>query len=152
MNFNEVDEARKVVTETLKNSAKRGRKRKNSSISLDDASVESPGKGASSKVRKPIEDSKKECRTGRFTSEEMAFCDLLILLFKEGQLPVDEGTKLNDFLSSMLKSKQSRLTKKMKVSHVVCTGSAIFFVKTNEINGRKHVRLFSYIFHSLLYP
>lgn len=31
-----------------------------------------------------------------------------------GRLPLPEGAKLNEFLSQMLKSKQSRLTKKMK--------------------------------------
>ena len=32
--------------------------------------------------------------------------------FSVGQLPIAEGIKLNDFLGTMLKSKQSRLTKK----------------------------------------
>lgn len=53
-------------------------------------------------------------RTGRWTLEEMALCDKLINRFKAGDLPLQEGLKLNDFLASMLKSKQSRLTKKMK--------------------------------------
>ena len=53
-------------------------------------------------------------RTGRWTPDEIAFSDKLISLFKYGKFPVQNGFKLNEFLASMLKSKQSRLTKKMK--------------------------------------
>jgi len=53
-------------------------------------------------------------RTGRWTDEELAFRDTIIGHFLEGSLPLSNGLKLNDFLSSILKSKQSRLTKKMK--------------------------------------
>ena len=55
-----------------------------------------------------------ELRTGRWTNEETAYCDKLISKFMTGRLPLPEGAKLNEFLSQMLKSKQSRLTKKMK--------------------------------------
>jgi hypothetical protein len=55
-----------------------------------------------------------ERRTGRWTTEEMAFCDKLMQHFADGLLPVANGIKLNEFLGNMLKSKQSRLTKKMK--------------------------------------
>jgi hypothetical protein len=55
-----------------------------------------------------------EKRTGRWTLEELAYCDKLIAKFQAGQLPINDGIKLNEFLGSMLKSKQSRLTKKMK--------------------------------------
>lgn len=53
-------------------------------------------------------------RTGRWTEDELAFRDALVTHFDAGSLPLSNGIKLNDFLSSMLKSKQSRLTKKMK--------------------------------------
>ncbi|KAL3758223.1 hypothetical protein ACHAWU_004861 [Discostella pseudostelligera] len=53
-------------------------------------------------------------RTGRWTDDELAFRDALVAHFDAGSLPLSNGIKLNDFLSSMLKSKQSRLTKKMK--------------------------------------
>mmetsp|Transcript_16324 Transcript_16324/g.35278 ORF Transcript_16324/g.35278 Transcript_16324/m.35278 type:complete len:1158 (+) Transcript_16324:148-3621(+) len=53
-------------------------------------------------------------RTGRWTDEELAFRDAIISHFINGSLPLSNGLKLNDFLSNMLKSKQSRLTKKMK--------------------------------------
>ncbi|KAL9185757.1 hypothetical protein ACHAXT_003534 [Thalassiosira profunda] len=53
-------------------------------------------------------------RTGRWTDAELAFRDALIGHFLAGALPLGEGLKLNDFLPNMLKSKQSRLAKKMK--------------------------------------
>ena len=55
-----------------------------------------------------------DLRTGRWTPEEIAYCDKLIEHFSHGSLPIPEKLKLNDFLANMLKSKQSRLTKKMK--------------------------------------
>ena len=58
--------------------------------------------------------SSNELRTGRWTSEETIYCDKLAQKFVDGRLPLTEGIKLNEFLSDMLKSKQSRLTKKMK--------------------------------------
>ncbi|KAL3826282.1 hypothetical protein ACHAXA_004600 [Cyclostephanos tholiformis] len=53
-------------------------------------------------------------RTGRWTDEETRFRDSLISHFLEGNLPLGIGLKLNDFVPMMLKSKQSRLAKKMK--------------------------------------
>lgn len=53
-------------------------------------------------------------RTGRWTDEESLFRDALIAHFLEGSLPLMNGLKLNDFVPTMLKSKQSRLAKKMK--------------------------------------
>lgn len=99
MNFREVDEARKTVA-ALARSSKRNRKRKNS----DD-----PNSLDMEKTKEHAEQ-----RTGRWTAEEMAYADELIALFDKGELPMVDGIKLNDFLSGMLKSKQSRLTKKMK--------------------------------------
>jgi hypothetical protein len=55
-----------------------------------------------------------DLRTGRWTQEETEYCDALIQYFGEGKLPIPEGLKLNEFLANMLKSKQARLTKKMK--------------------------------------
>jgi len=129
MSFHETDEARKSADVATKN--KRGRKRKNSfpaevvrarpgDGSMAKGLVPSGVVGGSSvpaSPRKAAVDEAKDnsgCRTGRWSSEEMAFCDKLISFFKMGQLPLSRGVKLNDFLASMLKSKQSRLTKKMK--------------------------------------
>ncbi|KAL7471052.1 hypothetical protein ACHAXS_011328 [Conticribra weissflogii] len=59
-------------------------------------------------------DRSEELRTGRWTAEETSYCDKLIQKFMEGRLPLPDGIKLNEFLAGMLRSKQSRLTKKMK--------------------------------------
>jgi hypothetical protein len=121
MSFNEIDEAKRsaVLASLSKGKEKRGRKRKNSVISQDDGSVESkaskPTKTRKQSISEKDGKDNQDLRTGRWTMEEMAFCDKLIFCFKEGLLPAAEGTKLNDFLASILRSKQSRLTKKMKV-------------------------------------
>ena len=53
-------------------------------------------------------------RTGRWTAEEIEFRDALIGHFLDGNLPLGNGLKLSDFMPGLLKSKQSRLAKKMK--------------------------------------
>eukprot|EP00581_Thalassiosira_minuscula_P027878 CAMPEP_0183752546 /NCGR_PEP_ID=MMETSP0739-20130205/2414_1 /TAXON_ID=385413 /ORGANISM="Thalassiosira miniscula, Strain CCMP1093" /LENGTH=844 /DNA_ID=CAMNT_0025988927 /DNA_START=210 /DNA_END=2744 /DNA_ORIENTATION=- len=53
-------------------------------------------------------------RIGKWSEEEIAFRDEMVPHFVEGSLPLPNGVKLIDFLSNMLKSKPSRLTKKMK--------------------------------------
>jgi len=93
MSFEEIDNVKRLNASST--NKKRGKKRKEMS-----GNESEKGEG--------------DCRTGRWTTEEMAFCEHMIKLFKSGDLPVSEGTKMNDFLSNMLKSKQSRLTKKMK--------------------------------------
>jgi len=99
LNFHELDDAKKTSA-ALSSSNKRYRKRKN----------------ADEKSSLDVEKSKdfNECRTGRWRNEEIAFVDELIGLFDKGELPMSDGIKLIDFLSGMLMSKQSRLTKKMK--------------------------------------
>ena len=53
-------------------------------------------------------------RTGRWTDDEMAFTNFLVQAFDNGELPLESGLKLNEFLSDVLLCKSSRLTKKMK--------------------------------------
>lgn len=53
-------------------------------------------------------------RTGRWTSEEIAFVDFLLNTFDRGMLTLPHGIKLNEFLGDVLLCKSSRLTKKMK--------------------------------------
>lgn len=105
MNFDEIDAA-KAAAAAMSPSAKRGKKRKNATIarlnpSANTSTSDDSGDGS-------------DLRTGRWTTEETLYCDKLIECFERGELPLSEGIKLNDFLASMLKSKQSRLTKKMK--------------------------------------
>ena len=53
-------------------------------------------------------------RTGRWSTDEVAFVDQVALAFDQGSLPLPHGVKLNEFLGDMLLCKSSRLTKKMK--------------------------------------
>jgi hypothetical protein len=107
MAFQEIDHA-KTQASMLSISDKRGKKRKNATIArLTDNVMIAASEAAP-------DDESSDLRTGRWTQEETDFCDMLITLFSEGKLPLLEKTKLNDFLSGMLKSKQSRLSKKMK--------------------------------------
>lgn len=130
MSFREIDEARKA-TLALANS-NRGRKRKSSIGSSDGSDVE----------RSFIESSTKadNRRTGRWTCEEIAYVDLIIENFEKGQLPLVDGMKLNDFLSNMLKSKQSRLTKKMKNAKL---STRAFRRTTGYIVSQEEARKFS---------
>lgn len=99
MSFREIDEAHRSAPSLSGGGKGRGRKRKGAGglESLDDKTAYVS-----------------ERRTGRWTTEEMTYCDKLIDKFAGGDIPVSEGVKLNEFLGNMLKSKQSRLTKKMK--------------------------------------
>ncbi len=53
-------------------------------------------------------------RTGRWTSEEVAYVDALTDAFDCGMLLLMNGTRLHDFLTNFLRCKLSRLTKKFK--------------------------------------
>jgi hypothetical protein len=129
MAFMEIDQAQAEAAKTDL-SDKRGKKRKNATIARlnpnakDSVDAEEKGKTSAGEST--------ELRTGRWTPEETAYCDKLIELFEGGFLPLPDGTKLNDFLASMLKSKQSRLTKKMKNA---------------RLSARAYKRTFGYILH-----
>ena len=91
-----------------------------------------------------------DLRTGRWTNEETAYCDKLIQKFMAGRLPLPEGIKLNEFLSNMLKSKQSRLTKKMKnakLSSKTFTRTAGYL--TDIMEGREFSECEDAFFHSI---
>lgn len=146
MSFREVDEARRTSA-SLSNNGKRGRKRKSTSITQNgedsdqDKSGGGGGGGGGLSGR----------RTGRWTSEEMAYCDELIAKFKDGMLPLVDGVKLNEFLANMLKSKQSRLTKKMKnakLSSKTFSRAAGYIVDPTD--AQRFSRLEESFFHSIL--
>eukprot|EP00550_Attheya_septentrionalis_P007583 CAMPEP_0198296606 /NCGR_PEP_ID=MMETSP1449-20131203/33249_1 /TAXON_ID=420275 /ORGANISM="Attheya septentrionalis, Strain CCMP2084" /LENGTH=689 /DNA_ID=CAMNT_0043997271 /DNA_START=113 /DNA_END=2182 /DNA_ORIENTATION=- len=128
MSFREIDEARKTAAALADSTKNRGRKRKNSYVSKSDSSEKKKNKtkDQSNDTNEKVQESA-DLRTGRWTTEEMAICDQLVGKFKDGELPLSEGIKLNDFLANMLKSKQSRLTKKMK--------NAKLSAKTFKINA-----------------
>ena len=106
MSFHELDEARLTAAASTA-SGKREKKRKTATIARLNPEVSASG-------NKTDDNSSDDLRTGRWTNDEMVYCDKLIEKFESGELPVADGIKLNDFLANMLKSKQSRLTKKMK--------------------------------------
>ena len=101
MSFREIDDARKNNQNLA--IANRGKNRKRKGV---------PGQISDIDTVNGVYVSDR--RTGRWTTEEMAYCDKLISKFESGELPISSGLKLNEFLGNMLKSKQSRLTKKMK--------------------------------------
>lgn len=126
MSFREIDEARKTAVALA--SSRRGRKRKSLDPPCDSSNLDDKASYVS------------ERRTGRWTTEEMTYCDQLIAKFEQGQLPLIDGVKLNEFLGNMLKSKQSRLTKKMKNAKL----SSRTFVRTaGYITDPNEVREFS---------
>lgn len=118
---------------------------------IDDARLKEPPKKRSKKRKEPggnyEESSESDWRIGRWTPEEMAFCDTLIESFKAGELPVANGVKLNDFLATMLKSKQSRLTKKMKNANL---SGKIFKVVHGYIADLEACKKFSSVEHAFL--
>ena len=91
-----------------------------------------------------------ELRTGRWTAEETHYCDTLVTKFMAGRLPLPDGIKLNEFLSSMLKSKQSRLTKKMKNAKLSSkTFRRTTGYLTSDIEAREYSEAEDAFFHSL---
>lgn len=129
MEFTELDEARRVADLAAKASwraKEKQRARKKAKLDNGGSSTSAAGQGGGSADGKegmdtpsgppppPPTSTSADLRTGRWTSEETTYCDKLIQKFMGGRLPLPEGIKLNEFLSNMLKSKQSRLTKKMK--------------------------------------
>jgi len=91
-----------------------------------------------------------ELRTGRWTAEETHYCDTLVSKFMAGRLPLPDGIKLNEFLSSMLKSKQSRLTKKMKNAKLSSkTFRRTTGYLTSELEAREFSEAEDAFFHSL---
>lgn len=114
LSFADIDQALVEAAKTnLSN--KRGKKRQNATVTRLNPSLKTvvteitAGDEPTSSTGESS-----DLRTGRWTTEEIAYCDKLIEHFSHGVLPIPEKLKLNDFLANMLKSKQSRLTKKMK--------------------------------------
>jgi hypothetical protein len=150
MSFIEIDEA-KAEAAKLAPSGKRGKKRKNATIArLNPSSQIAAPSGNSTtgsggtlplgEADKTAAGENSDLRTGRWTNEETAYCDQLIEKFEKGQLPIVDGIKLNDFLSNMLKSKQSRLTKKMKNARL---SARCYKRSTGFISEDKEARAFS---------
>jgi hypothetical protein len=75
MNFEEIDKAQQQqATKDETDARKRGKKRLN-------AATLQP-------TTKADDAESSELRTGRWTPEETAYCDMLIVLFEKGKLPI----------------------------------------------------------------
>jgi hypothetical protein len=83
-------------------------------------------------------------RVGKWTDEEIAFRDELVTHFVSGSLPLPNELKLCGFLSKMLKSKPSRLTKKMKNANL---STRHFFGHSGYIQNVELAREFSRLEH-----
>ena len=158
MSFQEIDDARKEAQNSAKNKKNgNSRKRKGAPGTNDDSSSKTTGGSSSLStgstsaagtntggVADAVVDAGfgyiSEKRTGRWSSEEMALCDKLIVKFESGELPIGANIKLNEFLGNMLKSKQSRLTKKMKNAKL---SSRTFQRTTGAIIDDNEARRFS---------
>jgi hypothetical protein len=63
-------------------------------------------------------------RRGKWTPEEEAYANRLILEFKSGLLPLTDGTTLRTFLSKLLNCDPMRISKKFVGSN--CIGKQVF--------------------------
>jgi hypothetical protein len=71
-------------------------------------------------------------RRGKWTPEEEAYANRLILEFKAGLLPLTDGTTLRTFLSKLLNCDPMRISKKFVGSN--CIGKQVFRRRTADIN------------------
>ncbi|KAK1735930.1 hypothetical protein QTG54_013377 [Skeletonema marinoi] len=168
MEFDELDESRRVatLTEAASRRAKekqRARKKAKleSTVMAGQQQQHQNNNGSSSNVTLTLPSSSSttpiiaggispELRTGRWTAEETHYCDTLVSKFMAGRLPLPDGIKLNEFLSSMLKSKQSRLTKKMKNAKLSSkTFRRTTGYLTSELEAREYSEAEDAFFHSL---
>lgn len=114
LSFADIDQALAEAAKTTI-SCKRGKKRQNATVTrLNPSLKRSANEITAGDEPTSSTGESSDLRTGRWTQEEIAYCDKLIEHFSNGTLPIPGKLKLNDFLANMLKSKQSRLTKKMK--------------------------------------
>ena len=88
MSFREIDEARKNNQSLAAANRGKNRKRKGAPGQLNDIDTVN-GVYVSDR------------RTGRWTTEEMAYCDKLIAKFESGELPISSGLKLSIFVAPL---------------------------------------------------
>lgn len=72
-------------------------------------------------------------RRGKWTAEEEAYANRLIQEFKEGLLPLTDGTTLRTFLSKLLNCDPMRISKKFVGSN--CIGKQIFRRRSADVNN-----------------
>lgn len=85
----------------------------------------SSGSSSSKKKGPPL-------RRGKWTPEEEAYANRLIMEFKSGLLPLTDGTTLRTFLSKLLNCDPMRISKKFVGNN--CIGKQVFRRRTADIN------------------
>jgi len=96
-------------------------------LSSSTANSSSSGNSSSNKSKKGP-----ALRRGKWTAEEEAYANRLILEFKAGLLPLTDGTTLRTFLSKLLNCDPMRISKKFVGSN--CIGKQVFRRRTADIN------------------
>jgi hypothetical protein len=114
LSFHEIKRALDEAAKTNL-SRKRGKKRRNATLarlnpSLKAITNDTCPDGEKSKATHESSD----LRTGRWTPEEIEYCDKVIEHFSAGTLPIPDDIRLHVFLANLFMSKGARLTKKMK--------------------------------------
>lgn len=71
-------------------------------------------------------------RRGKWSAEEEAYANRLIMEFKAGLLPLTDGTTLRTFLSKLLNCDPMRISKKFVGNN--CIGKQVFRRRTADIN------------------
>lgn len=96
-----------------------------SDISITSNSSGGGGSSSKNKTKHPL-------RRGKWTTEEEAYANRLIGEFKNGLLPLTDGTTLRNFLSKLLNCDPMRISKKFVGNN--CIGKQVFRWRVAEIN------------------
>lgn len=75
---------------------------------------------------------KLELRRGKWTPEEEAYANRLIEEFKNGMLPIADGTTLRTFLSKLLNCDPMRISKKYVGNN--CIGKQVYRQRHNDLD------------------
>uniref|UniRef100_A0AAV1UYF3 Uncharacterized protein n=1 Tax=Peronospora matthiolae TaxID=2874970 RepID=A0AAV1UYF3_9STRA len=78
-------------------------------------------------------------RSGKWTSEEEDFTNMIIHFFKRGLLDVEDGTSLRWYLAKRLNCEAMRVTKKLKGNSSI--GKQVFRAVENNLVNRQAIRL-----------
>uniref|UniRef100_M4B3Q7 Uncharacterized protein n=1 Tax=Hyaloperonospora arabidopsidis (strain Emoy2) TaxID=559515 RepID=M4B3Q7_HYAAE len=78
-------------------------------------------------------------RSGKWTSEEEDFTNMIIHFFKRGLLDVEDGTSLRWYLAKRLNCEAMRVTKKLKGNSSI--GKQVFRAVENNLVNRRAIRL-----------
>ncbi|KAI2495059.1 hypothetical protein MHU86_19454 [Fragilaria crotonensis] len=143
LNFNDLEQAAELRKQCVQGAASRaagGAKRSRDDVDADDSAnrTESSYLLLSAGSTMGARDHHHHDRTGRWSTEEIAYVDQLVAGFDKGVLPLPHGIKLNEFLGDMLLCKSSRLTKKMKNAKL---STRSFTLKNDRLTDEQYISL-----------